>query len=110
MGEDFPRSARLLNGRDFKRVFDHRKTSGNSLFRIHYAPSETARLGVAVSKRVSPKAVVRHRIRRQVRESFRIKRDELAGCDYIVMARPAAAQATPAELRMALNQLWQRFT
>lgn len=109
MVADFPRTARLLSGREFRRVFDHRKASSNSLFRIHYAPAETPRLGLAVSKRVSPKAVIRNRIRRQIRESFRLRRDELAPCDYIVLAKPAAAAATPAELRMALDQLWQRF-
>lgn len=110
MAEDFPRTARLLSGREFQRVFDHRKAISNSLFRIHHAPAETARLGLAVSKRVSPKAVVRNRIRRQIRESFRLKRAELAPCDYIVLARPATATATPTELRTALDQLWQRFT
>ncbi len=110
MVRDFPRSARLLTGREFRRVFDQRKASGNALFRIHYAPAASARLGVAVSKRVSPKAVIRNRIRRQVRESFRLIRTELAPCDYIVLARPAAARATPDELRKALDQLWQRFT
>jgi len=110
MGENFPRTARLLSGREFQRVFDHRKACSNPLFRIHHAPAEAARLGLAVSKRVSPKAVVRNRIRRQIRESFRLKRAELAPCDYIVLARPAAATATSTEVRTALDQLWQRFT
>ena len=109
MGKEFPKATRLLSGREFQDVFDHRKVCSNPLFRIHYAPAETARLGLAVSKRVSPKAVVRNRIRRQIRESFRLRRAELAPCDYIVLAKPAAAAATPAELRMALDQLWQRF-
>ncbi len=104
-----PKSARLLTGAQFKRVFDQRKAFGNPLFRLHYADSDQARLGMAVSRRVSPKAVVRNHIRRQIRESFRLRKAELAAMDYVILARPDAATASAAELRAALDQLWQRF-
>jgi ribonuclease P protein component len=104
-----PRAARLLDGAQFKQVFDQRKACSNTYFRIHYAPSENARLGIAVSRRVSPRAVVRNRIRRQIRESFRLLRCDLARMDFVVLARPDAAEADKAELRLALDQLWQRF-
>ncbi len=104
-----PRSARLLCGAQFKRVFDQRRASSNDYFRIHYAPADSARLGIAVSKRVSNRAVVRNRIRRQVRESFRLRRADLAAMDFVVLAKPAAAAATTTELRDALDLLWQRF-
>lgn len=105
-----PRAARLQNGAEFKRVFDQRQSCGNALFRIHHAPAERARLGMAVSRRVSPRAVVRNRIRRQIRETFRLAAAELPPRDYVVLARAPAAAASRAELREALNQLWQRLT
>ncbi len=105
-----PKSARLRTGAEFRRVFDQRQACGNALFRIHYAPSAAARLGMAVSRRVSLRAVVRNRIRRQIRETFRLVSADLMKRDYVVMARPAAASASRAELRDALNQLWQRLT
>lgn len=104
-----PRAARLLSGAQFRQVFDHRRFCGNALFRLHYAPSDTARLGLAVSRRVSPLAVIRNRIRRQVRESFRLNRPYLAPMDYVVLARSDAARASRVELRAAIDQLWQRF-
>ena len=104
-----PKAARLLDGAQFRQVFEHRRVCGNTLFRLHYAPSETARLGLAISRRVSRLAVVRNRIRRQVRESFRLNRPRLASMDYVVLARPDAAQASRVELRAAIDQLWQRF-
>lgn len=104
-----PKSARLLGGPQFRRVFEQRKAHSNALFRVHYAPAEFARLGIAVSRRVSLRAVVRNRIRRQARESFRLQRSKLAAMDFVVLAKPEAAEATRAELRAALNQLWQRF-
>lgn len=105
-----PRSARLLKGAEFKAVFDQRRVIANDLFRIHYADGDEPRLGMAVSKRVSPRAVARNRIRRQIRESFRLIRPRLAPLDFVILAKPAAARTESAELRRSLNQLWQRFT
>jgi ribonuclease P protein component len=107
--QGFSRRVRLVKGAEFKRVFDQRQAHANQLFRIHVAPAESARLGTAVSRRVSPRAVDRNRIRRQIRESFRLQRSNLAAMDYVVLARPAAAKASNVELREALNQLWQRL-
>ncbi|QOC22601.1 ribonuclease P protein component [Wenzhouxiangella sp. AB-CW3] len=108
--QGLPRQARLLTGPQFSRVFATRKARSNRFFTIHYAPAEFARLGMAVSRRVSNRAVVRNRIRRQIRESFRHQRTQLKTMDYVVVARPAAAGLTPPELRDALDQLWQRFS
>ncbi len=105
----FPRECRLLDGRAFKRVFDQRRVHGNELFRIHYASAECPRIGLAISKRVDKRAVVRNRIRRQIRESFRLIRPELAAMDFVVLARPAAARADREQLRSALDALWHRF-
>jgi len=105
-----PRSARLCSGGEFKRAFETRKAHSNALFRVHYAPSQQTRLGLAVSRRVSPRAVERNRIRRQIRESFRHWREALPVADYVVVARPEAAGAETCRLRQTLDQLWQRFS
>lgn len=104
-----PRETRLLKGGEFRQVFDQRRAVSNELFRIHFADAEQPRLGMAVSRRVSPRAVVRNRIRRQVRESFRLTRNRLTALDFVVLAKPAAAAADRHRLRQAINQLWQRF-
>lgn len=105
-----PRTARLLDRAQFKAVFDARRSRGTPCFRVHYAPSEGARLGIAVSRRVSKRAVDRNRIKRQVRESFRLWRDKLEPMDYVVVARSAARVADRRVLREQLEQLWQRFS
>jgi ribonuclease P protein component len=105
-----PRQARLLAGPEFSRVFATRKARGNRYFTIHYAPAEMPRLGMAVSRRVSNRAVERNRIRRQIRESFRHQRAQLQAMDYVVVARPPASGLDNAGLREALEQLWQRFS
>lgn len=67
-----------------------------------------ARLGLAVSKRAARRAVDRSRIKRVVRESFRTAGD-LPGCDVVVIARPAAAGATNAELFASLTRHFARI-
>ena len=56
------------------------------------------RLGLAVAVRVAGGAVGRNRLRRMIRESFRLDQRELPAVDVVVGARPpvrvAAAPAT----------------
>jgi len=67
------------------------------------------RLGLAISSRVAPDAVDRNRIKRLARESFRSHRARLPAVDVVILARSGAAAARPAELRGALERLWQRI-
>ncbi|HLR86738.1 MAG TPA: ribonuclease P protein component [Wenzhouxiangella sp.] len=104
-----PRTARLLSGRQFKAVFAGRLSCGNRFFRIFHQPSDQPRIGLAVSRRVAPRAVDRNRIRRCIRETFRLRRARLEPRDYVVTARPAAAGESRSTLARALDELWQRF-
>lgn len=104
-----PQPARLRTARDFDRVFRNRQKIDNPLFVIHHAPSDQARLGLVVSRRVARQAVSRNRIRRGIRETFRMHRHRLPPRDYIVQARQAAAQSGAKEMRAALDQLWDRM-
>ncbi len=109
----FPPAARLRAAADFQRVFaDGRRLSG-ALFRLHAqlraaAAARESRLGIAVSRRVDTRAVVRNRIKRQGRESFRANRAALPRGDYVLVARREAAQADVAALRADLARLWRR--
>ena len=116
-----PRQARLLSGVEFKRVFDARQVESNRYFRIHWAvrpepehrplpcSSGRARLGLAIAKRVARRAVDRNRIRRIARETFRRRRHSMPPVDFVVLAKPPAAEADSRTLKLALEQLWLRF-
>ena len=73
------------------------------------SPTQQPRLGLAVSRKVSPRAVCRNRIKRQVRESFRHHMHKFASLDLVVIAKPPAARAESSQLRAELTQLWQRI-
>jgi ribonuclease P protein component len=66
------------------------------------------RLGVTVTKRVAARAVERNRLKRLVREAFRLSRpQEGPGVDLVVIALPAAVGATLAAVREDLGRAMQ---
>lgn len=62
-------------------------------------------MGFVVSKKVDKSAVKRNRIKRLIRESFRIKKD-LKSADYVVMAKPGVVKLNNQQITESLNQLW----
>ena len=67
-----------------------------------------ARLGLAVAKKRAKRAVDRNRIKRVARESFRHRRAALGSRHVVLMNRDAAKGAGVAELRAALETLWDK--
>jgi len=106
-----PRTARLLRPADFAALRENSQRVSTRHFTAQYrnAARSTARLGIAVSRKVSKSAVVRNRIRRQTRESFRRLRAQLPNVDVLVIARVSAATQANPVLREELDLLWQRL-
>jgi ribonuclease P protein component len=79
------------------------------LFVVQSARNEAgeARLGMAVGLRAVGNAVRRNRIRRLIRESFRMHRQELPAVDILVTARAAAAAATNRAVFESLALHWR---
>ncbi len=67
-----------------------------------------ARLGLAISSKHCRGAVGRNRLKRLVRESFRLHRADLKGLDLVVLNQPQAARASNKTLFDSLHQHWQR--
>lgn len=65
-----------------------------------------ARLGLAISRKVSKHAVVRNRIKRLIRETFRNQQHQLIGLDIIVVGRALAAAQANGALTDSLQTLW----
>jgi len=104
--EGFPRSARIRKRADFLRVQQRGKklSSGPLVALVLPAVGTTARLGLTVSSKVG-NAVVRARIKRQLREVFRRRRTACPPVELVVIARPAAGGASSAELTSAFSSL-----
>ena len=96
-----PRTARLLRPADFAALRAAARRITTPLLKVEYRPNAGTRprLGMAVSRRVSKKAVVRNRIRRVIREQFRLNQPLLPNVDMLLIARAAAAECSNADLR-----------
>lgn len=107
----FPRTARLTRPADFRRVFAGAARTHSRSLTLLAVPNGTgdARLGLAISRKVAPRAVTRNRLKRTIRESFRQHRSELGGWDIVILARPAAAATPNCDLRAELEQHWTRL-
>lgn len=84
---------------------------GGRCFHVRYRANglPLARLGLAISKRVSKRAVDRNRLKRLLRESFRQIRHQLPPVDLVVMARPEAADVPGVQLLLEAAALWRRL-
>lgn len=107
----FPRAARMLKPGDFARLRGAGRRIGSRYFSAEYRTTDdtAARVGLAVSRRVSKLAVQRNRLKRLVRESFRHRRAAFAPLDVLVIARSAAVVIPGPELLADLDLLWSKL-
>jgi ribonuclease P protein component len=105
-----PAERRLRRKREFDAVYAHGQRFGNGFFgvTVHRAQEGGgARLGLAVAVKTAGNAVERNRIRRVIRESFRLHQHELPALDFVVSARARTRGASGSQLRAHLEPLWQ---
>jgi ribonuclease P protein component len=107
----FPPRSRLLSPKDFERVYALRRRVSDSFFSVNFAPGETGhpRVGLSVGAKMVGNAVSRNRVKRTVRESFRLHCELLPPVDLIVGARAMARTAHNARLRESLADLWKKI-
>ena len=94
----------LKKNEDFKKVFDEKHSSANKYLILYFREnkSDTNRLGIQVSKKVG-NSVVRHRLTRLIRESYRLNENKFKhGLDLVVIARSDAKGKTYKEIEDAL--------
>ncbi|KAF1712332.1 ribonuclease P protein component [Pseudoxanthomonas kalamensis DSM 18571] len=105
----FPPHARVRSGADYVRVFAQGRRTAEPLLALHWDKRDTpARLGLAVSRKVDSRAIVRNRIKRVLRDEFRRLRPLLPPGDYVVVARPSRPPAASAQLRDAFRRALRR--
>ena len=108
-GARFPRQARVRARADFDRIFKQGRRTAAPSMALHWLPEPAPpRLGLAVSRKVDPRAVGRNRIKRVLRDAFRHLRAQMAPGAYVVVARVPAREADNAALRAAFEQLLTR--
>lgn len=106
----FQPASRLLRPADFKRAFACGHKYRNEFFSFNVTANtlQHPRLGLAIAARAVGNAVQRNRIKRQIRDSFRLAQAGLPAVDIVVSARSGAQAVPAAALRTALSQMWQK--
>ena len=110
VGYRFPKADRIRGAREFREIIrggEKRSLRGLSLF-VRPRPDPRRRLGLAVSKGVRG-AVVRSRIKRRMREYFRLHRSEMPeGLDLILIAHREISETDAETFRWVLGELLRR--
>jgi ribonuclease P protein component len=104
----FTEAQRLPDATAFGRVFKKATRSQDKWFTVlsRQNDKDTARLGLAISKKHCRRATARKRIKRVVRESFRHHRGSLAGLDIVVINQSPAGSARNEQLFESLSAHW----
>ena len=107
----FPKKARLCTKSQIKNVFGNKKKIVQGSVAIFFCHNQLnyARLGVVAAKKNISLAVQRNRVKRVVRESFRLNRGNIVGIDVIVFPYKGAEKITKKELFLCLEKLWLKL-
>ena len=90
MDQRFRTHERIKNPADFRRAFDRKKSASNDSMIVYGVENglDHARLGLSVSKKRVRKAFARNRVKRVLREAFRLGKTELpVGVDLVIVPR-----------------------
>jgi len=108
----FGRNKRLLTAGAYQAVF-----SGNTYKVAHphllllARPNQCShpRLGLVVAKKHIRHAVDRNRVKRVVRNTFRLAQEQLDSLDIVFLARQGMGTLSAGEQTVLLQQSWQRL-
>ena len=101
----------LRLNRDFKRAYARGRTAAGGLLAVYVRPNRSGnnRLGITVGSKLGC-AVVRNRVRRRLREAYRLHETGLAsGFDVVLVARSRAVGAAYWDLEREMLRMFVRL-
>ena len=106
----FGAELRLRSKLQFDAIYAGGRRIDDRFFGLRVKPNGLGhpRLGLAVAIKTANNAVTRNRLRRIVRESFRLAQHDLPSVDVVVAAKFPSREASATILRASLATLWQR--
>ena len=105
---DFNRTQGLKKDSDFRKVYKHGKSFASRYLVMYILnnKSEHSRIGISVSKKVG-KAIIRNKVRRRIKEAYRLNIDENVkiGYDIVFIARVAIKDAEYKDIEKSMKHL-----
>ncbi|QJA09814.1 ribonuclease P protein component [Romboutsia sp. CE17] len=105
---DFNRTQGLKKDSDFRKVYKHGKSFASRYLVMYILnnKSENSRIGISVSKKVG-KAIIRNKVRRRIKEAYRLNIDENVkiGYDIVFIARVAIKDAEYKDIEKSMKHL-----
>lgn len=108
----FRKSSRLLASQDFQRVFQRAKYKVSDRYLLILATPNNLRrprLGLVIGKKNVRLAVQRNRVKRHIRESFRLNQHKLPSFDAIVLARGQLDGLSDQALDALIDKQWSKL-
>ena len=112
MTESFGKNSRLLTAKDYKAVFDQAevKASNKDLLILGIQNKfSNPRLGLIVAKKNAKRAVDRNRLKRIIREQFRLNQTLIGSKDIVVLARPNLVNLDNRAVKKSLTYLFKKL-
>ncbi|WP_426359223.1 ribonuclease P protein component [Pseudocolwellia sp. HL-MZ19] len=108
---EFNRESRLLTPGQFQSVFTKpiRFGSNHITILVSQNPDNNNRLGLAIAKKRVKLAVERNRIKRLIRESFRLNQHDLPHIDIVVMVKSGTDKLDNSEINQQLEKIWRKI-
>ena len=108
----FTRELRLLTPAQFKSVFSNPIKASSAEITLLAIPNseQHPRLGLTVAKRYVKRANQRNRIKRVIRDSFRLNQHDIPHLDIVVMVRNGVMEMENAEINKLIEKLWRKLS
>ena len=97
---------RIKRNSEFQKIYKKGKSVANRQFVVYTLNNEYEhfRLGISVSKKIG-NAVTRNRIKRAIRENFKVHKQDMISKDIIVIARQPAKNMSTLEIQGSLEHV-----
>ncbi len=107
----FTKASRLLGSSQFSPVFSQPRyrVSSSTLLVLARLSQQPARLGLVVAKKNVRLAVKRNRIKRLIREAFRVRQTEFDTIDMVVLVRSGLDSLSKQEISHQVHQLFDEL-